>query len=161
FRNETELVARLQHPNIVQIHEVGEHEGQSYFSMEFANGGTLAQKLAAGPLPYRVSAELVAILARTIQFAHERGIVHRDLKPSNILLSKLPQSVPGAEERRLRTDPAGEGCLLTTLYAPRISDFGLAKCLEPAGEEAVDYQTETGAILGTPAYMAPEQAAGH
>jgi tetratricopeptide (TPR) repeat protein/WD40 repeat protein len=129
FRAEAEAVARLQHPNVVQVHEVGEQDGRPFFSMEFVEGGSLAGKLAGTPQPARPAAELVEVLARAIQAAHQRGIVHRDLKPANILL-------------------AADG-------TPKISDFGLAKKLDEAAG-----QTASGAILGTPSYMAPEQASG-
>jgi hypothetical protein len=129
FRVEAEAIARLQHPNIVQIYEVGEHEGKPFFSLESCPGGSLDKKLAGTPLPAAEAARLVATLAGAMQAAHERHIVHRDLKPANVLL--------GADE------------------APKITDFGLAKKLDTAG------QTGTGAILGTPSYMAPEQAAGN
>jgi serine/threonine protein kinase len=134
FRQEMEVIARLQHPNIVHIHEVGEHEGRPYFTMEFMDGGDLAQQLAVRPLPPRAAALLIETLARAVQHAHERGFVHRDLKPSNVLL---------------RSDGTA-----------KISDFGLAKSLRPADEGSCCLRTENGAILGTPSYMAPEQAAG-
>jgi tetratricopeptide (TPR) repeat protein len=135
FRGETEIVARLQHPNIVPIHEVGEHDGRPYFTMEHAAGGSLAQKLAAAPLAPRAAAELTEVLARAVHFAHEQGVVHRDLKPSNVLLS------------------AGG--------VPKVADFGLAKQFDEDPDGATPgYRTESGALLGTPAYMAPEQASG-
>jgi tetratricopeptide (TPR) repeat protein len=135
FRDESEILARLRHPNIVQVHEVGEHDGRPYFTMEYAEGGSLAQKLAAAPLVPRAAAELIQTLAGAVHSAHEQGIVHRDLKPSNVLLE-------------------GDG-------TPRVGDFGLAKQLHDAPGRASDGgRTETGAILGTPGYMAPEQAAG-
>jgi serine/threonine protein kinase len=134
FRQEMAVIARLQHPNIVQIHEVGEHEERPYFTMEFADVGNLAQKLADRPLPAREAAQLVETLARAIQYAHEQGFVHRDLKPSNILLMR-------------------DGLA-------KISDFGLAKSLAAEEEATREYRTESGAILGTPGYMAPEQASG-
>jgi serine/threonine protein kinase len=129
FRAEAEAVARLQHPYIVQIHEIGSREGRPFFALEFVAGGTLRQKLGGDPQPPRQAADLVAKLASAMQVAHERGIVHRDLKPGNVLLT-----------------PDG---------TPKIADFGLAKQLD-----ADQAQTQTGAILGTPAYMAPEQASG-
>jgi serine/threonine protein kinase len=104
FRVEAEAMARLQHPNIVQIYEVGEHQGQPFFAMELAGGGSLDRKLAAKPLPPTQGAELVQTLARAVEHAHQRGIVHRDLKPANVLLT-------------------GDG-------RPLITDFGLAKCLD-------------------------------
>jgi WD40 repeat protein len=104
FRIESEAVARLQHPNIVQIHEVGEHDGRPYFSLEYVDGGSLAQKLDGTPLPPRAAAQMVEKLARAIHAAHQRGIVHRDLKPANVLLTSDGQ--------------------------PKITDFGLAKRLD-------------------------------
>ncbi len=129
FKAEGEAVARLQHPNVVQIHEVGEHDDRPFFSMEFVDGGSLAHKARGGPLPPRAAAGLVETLARAMHAAHEYGVVHRDLKPANVLLS-------------------ADG-------TPKIADFGLAKRLDvDAG------QTRTGSVLGTPSYMAPEQADG-
>jgi hypothetical protein len=129
FRAEAEAVARLQHPNIVQIHEVGEHTGCPYFSLEFVDGGNLARKCAGRPLAARAAAELLVTLARAMHYCHQRGIIHRDLKPANVLLTADGQ--------------------------PKITDFGLAKQVEGDGA-----QTRSGAFLGTPSYMAPEQAAG-
>jgi eukaryotic-like serine/threonine-protein kinase len=129
FRAEAQAVARFQHPNIVQIYEVGEADGLPFFSLEFVDGGTLAGKIAREPQAPRFAAETVEALARAMQYAHERGILHRDLKPANVLL-------------------AHDG-------TPKITDFGLAKRLEQDSG-----QTQAGAILGTPSYMAPEQALG-
>jgi len=135
FRDESEMLARLRHPNIVQVYEVGEHEGRPYFTMEHAPGGSLSKKLAGATLLPREAAELLQTLARAVHSAHEQGIVHRDLKPSNVLL-------------------AADG-------RPVIGDFGLAKQLQDEpGLPVAGERTETGAILGTPSYMAPEQAAG-
>jgi WD40 repeat protein/tRNA A-37 threonylcarbamoyl transferase component Bud32 len=129
FRTEAEAVASLQHPNVVQIHEVGESDGTPYFSLEFCEGGSLADKLDGTPWPPQPAALLVETLARAVQAAHGRGIVHRDLKPANVLLTADGQ--------------------------PKITDFGLAKRLDQGSG-----QTRTGAVLGTPSYMAPEQAGG-
>jgi WD40 repeat protein/tRNA A-37 threonylcarbamoyl transferase component Bud32 len=128
FRTEVEAIARLQHPNIVQVYEVGEHAGQPFFSMEFCAGGSLDGKLTGAPLRPREAAALVEQLARAMHVAHQKGIVHRDLKPANVLLAE-------------------DG-------TPKVSDFGLARKLEEAS------RTVTGAVLGTPSYMAPEQARG-
>jgi serine/threonine-protein kinase len=136
FRAEAVAVARLPHPNIVQIYDLGESKGQPYFSMELLEGGSLARRLRGHPLPPRQAAQLVEVLARAMDVAHRHGIVHRDLKPSNILLAGTPDT-PLAQ------------CV------PKITDFGLVKRLDmPAG------LTTRGAVMGTPAYMAPEQAAG-
>jgi WD40 repeat protein len=128
FRTEAEAIARLQHPHIVQIYEIGEHDGLPFFSLEFCAGGSLEKKLAGTPLPPRAAAALVEKLAGAMQAAHDKGVIHRDLKPANVLLA----------------DDA----------TPRITDFGLAKKLDEVGK------TQTGSIMGTPSYMAPEQAGG-
>jgi serine/threonine protein kinase/tetratricopeptide (TPR) repeat protein len=147
FRAEAEAVAHLQHPHIVQIYEVGQHDGLPYFALEYIEGGSLDRKLEGTPLPARVSAELAETLARTLQAAHQRGVVHRDLKPANILLGSGGRAPPEAPSGGARPP-------LADLF-PKITDFGLAKRLNvPQGE------TPSGAILGTPSYMAPEQAAG-
>jgi tetratricopeptide (TPR) repeat protein/tRNA A-37 threonylcarbamoyl transferase component Bud32 len=127
FRAEATAVARLNHPNVVQIHEIGEHAGIPYLALEFCDGGSLADKLGGTPLPPRDAAGLVAALARGVVAVHEKGVVHRDLKPANVLLTK-------------------DG-------TPKVTDFGLAKDLDS------DARTGTGAVVGTPSYMAPEQAA--
>jgi serine/threonine protein kinase len=134
FQREALAVARLQHPHIVQIYDIGEQEGFAYVALEFAGGGSLAQKLREGTPSPRDAAELVARLARAVQHAHEQGVLHRDLKPSNVLLT-----------------PEGE---------PKIADFGLAKLRERSNEEDA-VMTHSGMILGTPSYMSPEQAAGN
>lgn len=133
FRSEAEAAARLQHPSIVPIYEVGEHNGQLYFSMQLIEGVTLGNRLRKGPLPDREAATIVQEVARAIHFAHQKGIVHRDLKPANILLDRRGK--------------------------PHISDFGLAKRLHDDGASAASL-TQAGAVLGTPSYMAPEQASG-
>jgi WD40 repeat protein len=129
FRREAEAAAHVQHPNIVHIYEIGELQGCPYFSLEYVDGGNLAQKLAGALLPARQTAQLLETLARAVHHAHLRGVIHRDLKPANVLL--------------------------TADGTPKVADFGLAKHLEGAMD-----QTRTGAIIGTPSYMAPEQAAG-
>jgi len=158
FLSEAEAVARLQHPNIVQVYEAGEHRGRPFFAMEFVDGGNLAQNLAVAPLPAQAAAQLVQTLARATQHAHERGIVHRDLKPANVLL----QMADGRSqiEKRAHGD-AGEKSAIFNLQSaiPKIADFGLAKQRDIAPDGTMpEHQTESGAILGTPGYMAPEQA---
>ena len=128
FRSEAESAARLSHPHIVQVYEVGEAAGCPFFSLEFVAGGNLAEKLRAQPLSPREAAQLIVTIARAVQFAHDQEIIHRDLKPANILM--------------------------TLQGEPKIADFGLAKRLSG------DSQTKTGEVMGTPSYMAPEQATG-
>ena len=130
FRSEAEAVAALHHPNIIQIHEIGSHNGHPFFSMEYAENGTLRTRLQKRGLSPREAAAVIVTLARTIQYAHDCGIVHRDLKPANVLLT--------ADE------------------TPKIADFGLAKRID----DDLATVTQTGRILGTPSYMAPEQASG-
>jgi serine/threonine protein kinase/tetratricopeptide (TPR) repeat protein len=145
FRAEAEAVARLQHPNIVQIYEIGECHGLPYFSLEFCAGGSLADHLHGTPLPPPQAAELAETLARAVHAAHQAGVVHRDLKPANVLLS-----FSGGSETRARVSdpPLNE-------FVPKVTDFGLAKRLDEAvGLTAAD------AVVGTPSYMAPEQAEG-
>ena len=130
FRREAQAAASLDHPYIVPIYEVGERDGSCYFSMQFVEGGQLDEVLKRTPMSIRHGAELIAKLARTVQYAHQHGILHRDIKPGNILL-----------------DQQGE---------PHLTDFGLARLVEM--ESTV---TRTMEVLGTPSYMAPEQAVGN
>jgi serine/threonine protein kinase/cytochrome c-type biogenesis protein CcmH/NrfG len=130
FRLEAEAAARLEHPGIVPIHEVGERDGQCYFSMKFIEGGQLDEVVKQTPMSIRQAVELITKVARTVHYAHEHGILHRDIKPGNILL-----------------DAKGE---------PHLTDFGLARLVE--SESTV---TRTLEVLGTPSYMAPEQAVGN
>ncbi len=131
FRSEARAVAQLQHPNIVQVYEVGDHEGLPYFSLEYVPGLSLDRKLDGKPLTPKEAAQITEKVCRAMQYAHDRGILHRDLKPANILLTET-----------------GE---------PKVSDFGLAKQLDDEGDSA---STRTGTIVGTPSYMSPEQAQG-
>jgi serine/threonine protein kinase len=128
FRAEAEAVARLQHPNIVQVYEIGGHHGLPFFSLEFCAGGSLARRLDGRPLPPGRAAELVEALARAVAAAHRAAVIHRDLKPANVLF--------------------------TADGTPKVTDFGLAKRLDETR------LTATGAVMGTPSYMAPEQARG-
>jgi WD40 repeat protein len=151
FRGEAEAVARLKHPNVVQIYDVGEAGGLPYFSLELVEGGGLDKKLAGTPLPPNEAAALIETLARAMAAAHTAGLVHRDLKPANILLR--------TEVKGLRTEAkklSRQSSVLSTeeVLSPVISDFGLAKKLDAAG------LTASGAVVGTPSYMAPEQAGG-
>ncbi len=129
FLREAKLAANLDHPNIVPIFEVGQHEGQNYFSMKLVEGSSLARRLPDFASDQRATARMIATVARAVGHAHVRGILHRDLKPSNILIDEQGQ--------------------------PHVSDFGLAKWVDEDSD-----LTQSGAILGTPGYMAPEQALG-
>jgi serine/threonine protein kinase/WD40 repeat protein len=149
FRTEAEAVARIQHPNIVQIYEVGEVDDLPFFSLEFVAGGSLARRLNGTPLCPDHAAKLVEVLARAVHAAHERGIVHRDLKPVNILLAS------GVREFSFGVKPTGGSRPPLAEFTPKITDFGLAKQMEQS-----QGPTASGAILGTPSYMAPEQAMG-
>src|SRR5262249_22383085 len=148
FRAEATTAAQLQHPNIVQVFEIGEHDGQPFFSLELVEGGSLADRLKGEPQPPRDAAELVRTLALAVHHAHERGVVHRDLKPANVLLTGVRSQESGVREGKTLTP---DSWLLT----PKVTDFGLAKL-----QTAASHLTQSGAILGTPSYMAPEQAAG-
>src|SRR5262245_59962693 len=130
FRLEAEAAARLEHPGIVPIHEVGERDGSCYFSMKFVEGGQLDEVVRRTPMSIRQAAELIARVAHTVHYAHEHGILHRDIKPGNILLDAKSE--------------------------PHLTDFGLARLVE--SESSV---TQTLDVLGTPSYMAPEQAVGN
>jgi serine/threonine protein kinase len=137
FVTEVQAVAAVRHTNVIQVYDSGECNGYPFLAMEFLGGGSLSQRLREkGKLPPRDAASLVTKIARGVQAAHDRGIVHRDLKPHNVLLDVVPEGAP--------PDTCGE---------PKVMDFGLAK---RDGAEL----TQTGAVLGTPAYMAPEQARG-
>jgi tRNA A-37 threonylcarbamoyl transferase component Bud32 len=146
FLIEARAAAQLKHRHIVQIYEVGERHGLPYLAMEFVDGGDLSRKLAQTPQPVDSAAQVVEMLARAVHVAHQQGIVHRDLKPANILLAPS-NSQDGVQ---VGNGPSGLG-----YYEPKIADFGLAKKQGEATE-----LTETGAIMGTPSYMAPEQAKG-
>jgi WD40 repeat protein len=159
FRLEAEAVARLQHPNIVQIYEIGEHEGLPFFSLEFCADGSLAARLDGTPLPAPEAARLVEALARAMQAAHEKGIVHRDLKPANVLLAVVGSQLSVvSQEREAASALTTDNWQLTTV--PKITDFGLAKLAPTVDGEPGSGPTQSGAIMGTPSYMAPEQAAG-
>jgi WD40 repeat protein len=135
FRTEAAAAASLQHPNIVAIHEVGEHEGQLYYSMDYIAGRTLAELVRDQALPAKRAATHLKTIAQAVHYAHQHGILHRDLKPSNILMDSADQ--------------------------PRITDFGLAKRLDDSQLSTLNSQlTVTGQVLGSPNFMSPEQAGG-
>jgi CHASE2 domain-containing sensor protein len=154
FRIEAEAVARMQHPNIVQVYEIGEHDGRPFFSLEFVDGGSLAKKLDGKPLPARAAVALLIVLGRAVQHAHERGVIHRYLKPANILLAFSGQRSAISKDREMApAELTAESCWLTAI--PKITDFGLAKKLDETS--GLSY---SGAVMGSPSYMAPEQAEG-
>jgi ABC-type amino acid transport substrate-binding protein/tRNA A-37 threonylcarbamoyl transferase component Bud32 len=134
FRTEAEAAAHLDHPHIVSIYEIGEQEGRQYFSMRLVEGGSLSQHLSRLRGDWRAVAQMMFTVAGAVQYAHDRQILHRDLKPANILLDECGQ--------------------------PHVTDFGLAKRVDSPSATAALPLTKTGAILGTPNYMAPEQATG-
>ena len=136
FKAEAQAVARLQHPNIVQIHEIGEAAGRPFLALEFVQGGSLAKRLAGRALSPRDAARLAAALAEAMHLAHSRNLVHRDLKPGNVLLD-------------------GEAGSPIHACQPKVTDFGLVRQLD-----ADSGQTLVGVVMGTPSYMAPEQAEG-
>jgi tRNA A-37 threonylcarbamoyl transferase component Bud32/tetratricopeptide (TPR) repeat protein len=135
FHTEAQAAARLDHPGIVPIYEVGEQDGQPFLALAFIDGGSLAARVKEGPLPPREAADLVRQIAEAVACAHAAGIIHRDLKPGNILLM-LPAD--------------------STAAKPKVADFGLAKLATEPGTE----QTQTGQVMGTPSFMPPEQASG-
>jgi WD40 repeat protein len=153
FLQEAQVVARLNHPNVVQVFEVGEHQGLPYFSMEFCPGGSLDRKLGGTPLPPAEAARLSEVLSRAIHAAHLQGVLHRDLKPANILLSRIEDRESRIEDRTDDSDPRSSILDLRSSIL-KITDFGLAKKLDEPG------RTATGVVMGTPSYMAPEQAGG-
>jgi serine/threonine protein kinase/WD40 repeat protein len=154
FRTEAKSLAQLHHPNIVQIYEIGEHDGLPYFAMEYIEGPSLAQATGGAAQPPAAAARIVEILARAIAAVHQRGLIHRDLKPANVLLEKSEIQHPKSEKHgRDVTSHAG---LRLSEYQPKITDFGLAKQLE-----APRAATQTGTVIGTANYMAPEQARGN
>src|SRR5262249_50167768 len=151
FHSEAEAVARLDHPNIVKLFEVGEGDGVAFLAMEDVDGGSLYRRIKQnGPRSATQAARLVEEIARATHFAHTQGVVHRDLKPSNILMGSPRSSIPSpqSEDNRLRTGDSGLG-------TPKLADFGLAKQLDKSLR-----LTQTGIAVGTPHYMAPEQARG-
>ena len=131
FQAEARAAARLEHPNIVAVYDAGQYDGQAYFTMRQVEGQTLADLLSAGPMKPRDAAKCLAVISRAVHYAHENGILHRDLKPSNVLIDRDGR--------------------------PHVTDFGLAKWVTGAAEASHVGPTLSGGIVGTPAYMAPEQ----
>jgi WD40 repeat protein/serine/threonine protein kinase len=178
FQHEARAAAGLDHPNLVSVYEVGEEGAVSYLVSAYCPGITLAAwlKQTTEPVPYRQAAELTATLADAVEHAHQRGVLHRDLKPSNILLqtnpttdypvgARSPDRAPAQGHGQETVPQQGEdfSSVLSepsvVSFLPKIADFGLAKLLDGAASAGA-YQTQSGAILGTPNYMPPEQAGG-
>ena len=151
FLREAEVVAGLRHANVVQVYDVGDLDGRPYFTMEYVEGGSLAQKLAGTPQSADQAAALVATLAEAIQVAHQSGIIHRDLKPANILLQKSERQNSKSE----RGSEVSDFGFRISDFTPKVTDFGLARRLDGGGG-----LTLSGVPVGTPSYMAPEQGQG-
>ncbi len=147
FKVEARAAAGLDHPGIVPVYEIGEVDGRPYYTMPVVKGGSLKTLLAGGPLPPAVAGLLVRQVAEAVAHAHEHGVIHRDLKPENILLQPVDSTPAGA------ANAAAERAAAVT---PRLTDFGLAR----AADTGLESMTHTGSVLGTPPFMAPEQAAG-
>ncbi|HJZ90778.1 MAG TPA: serine/threonine-protein kinase, partial [Gemmataceae bacterium] len=146
FLREAAAVARMRHPNIVQVYEVGECEGRPFLVLEFVPGGTLAERLRGAPIDPRQAAELLEQVARAVHHAHEQGIVHRDLKPSNILLQSPHSLVPSPHSNGTRPGTGDWG-----LGTPKVSDFGLSRALDD--DQSL---TQPEVLVGTPTFLAPE-----
>ena len=169
FLVEAKASARLQHPGIVQIHEVGQHEGRPFLAFEYIDGGTLAEHIRGRPIQPLAAAAIVESLARAVQFAHERSVVHRDLKPSNVMLQQvdspadrsLPSATSKSNQRQAdsNNDRDNPDAQLLNRFQFKITDFGLAKFVEDHADQASG-ATVAGDIMGTAAYMSPEQARG-
>ncbi len=162
FRTEAEAIARLTHPNIVEVHAFGETCGRPYLMLEYIDGGSLDERLKSASLEPRFAAQMLIQLADAVDHAHRNGILHRDLKPANVLLQKVvssQQKVVSSQysvaSRKEAACSSTDYCLLTTDYSPKIADFGLAKRLDASAGVS-----DTSQILGTPSYMAPEQCSG-
>ncbi len=169
FLIEAKASARLQHPGIVQIHEVGEHDGRPFLAFEYIDGGTLAEHIRGRPIQPTTAAAIVESLARAVQFAHEHSVVHRDLKPSNVMLQQIDSpaitsSRSGSSKSNQwnatsHADYDNPDAQLLHRFQFKITDFGLAKFVEEHADHA-NSATVAGDIMGTAAYMSPEQARG-
>jgi serine/threonine protein kinase len=155
FRVEAESIARLSHPNIISIYEVGEANQLPFVALEYVSGGSLAELTSRTAVTSRVAAQLVAKLALALQYAHDRGVIHRDIKPANVLLAPQSDEVLGGDAADRSASIANGEPIDRLWFEPKITDFGLARL-----SNLDDRQTRSGAIIGTPAYMAPEQALG-
>jgi serine/threonine protein kinase/WD40 repeat protein len=150
FQAEAEALARLHHPNIVPIYDIGDYRGCPYFTMEYVPGPSLAQVQASRPQEPSATAHLLEVLARTLHAVHQAGFIHRDLKPANILLASGGVVRSEGSGKNL---PATTHHSLLTTHVPKVTDFGLVK------DQTTDQKlTQTGNPMGTPCYMAPEQA---
>ncbi|NQV24205.1 MAG: protein kinase [Rhodopirellula sp.] len=152
FDREARAAARLQHPNIVALHGIGEHDGCPFLVMEFVDGPGLNAEAKSRSIPPREVARIVEIAARAMHHAHCEGVVHRDLKPGNILLARQKSSVSDSR--------SGQGIEDALIGTPKIADFGLAMSFDPQSDDPVTQFTRTGQFLGTPDFMAPEQVDG-
>jgi hypothetical protein len=155
FRLEAELASRVQHPNIVQVYEIGSYDGRPFLALEWVEGGSLANRLDGKPWPPVEAASFIETLARAIDVAHVEGVVHRDLKPANVLLQNVVNSQHPVANSEENTGSCTGGRLLATDCSPKITDFGLAQTIEGGHT-----MTQSGLLVGTPGYMAPEQASG-
>ncbi len=155
FKAEAAAIAQLHHPNFVQVYEIGEHDGCPYFSLELIEGGSLDRRLKESPPTPNGAARIIEQLARAMSFAHEHGIVHRDLKPANVLLAVVAAKA-SVSRSGSRSSISGSEDHWSRNCEPKITDFGLAKRVDDESSNL----TATGAIIGTPNYMSPEQAEG-
>ncbi len=174
FKTEAEAVAQLQHPHIVQVIETGEHQGTPWFSMEYVAGGSLDKRLQGRPLPAREAARITSMLAEAVAHAHARGVLHRDLKPGNVLVQDVEAhstSIDSTQKPGRGGPSKGNTVALESItdnkesvstaipVTLKITDFGLAKQLDD-GRTLAGTKTQAGTVMGSPSYMAPEQAAG-
>jgi len=159
FRREAEIIAKLNHRNIVHIYQIGEVQGQTFLALEYVDGGSLRDRLTGNPVKPTVAAGLIEQLARGMQHAHRKGVIHRDIKPANILLARYGDSmggpVPAADESAANSAEIDPTRLPLAYCLPKLTDFGLAQLLDRSG-----VISDPGLAVGTPNYMAPEQALG-